>query len=186
MNQFVYKPITKELQTALLSNSIAPYLIAKSFFEIFSPSELSQLANKLEPLLELKQSCSSLSPRVSNETLSSHLAISIFCNCFAILTWRFDIDQHQFGFFNYFLSLVSLYDYLDEIGILSIPEANSLEAIQKLGPYYIEAMVLNGFITNSFVRNFKSFAKNTGYFIYFTFILLKNNLIIIFFIFRKH
>lgn len=162
-NQFAYRPITKETQTALLPNSIAPYLIANSFFEIFSPSELSQLADKLEPLLDVKRRCSSLSIRVCKETISSHLAISMFCNIFAILTWRFDTSLHRFGFFNYFLSLVSLHDYLDK-DVLSMPEANSLQAIRTLSQYYIQALVLNGFITNSFVRNFRTFAQNTGIF----------------------
>ena len=142
--------ITEDSQYDVLPTSIAPYLIGFSFLEIFSPSELSLLSDKLEPLLALKQSCMSLPSHLTSETLSSHLDKELFFNYFAVLNWRFEINMYRFGFFNYLISTLKQLDYLEE----NNREKNVVKTIRSLIPYFIQALVLNGYITNSFIKSF--------------------------------
>lgn len=136
----------EEIKEFLIPNCLSTYLMP-FFFDIFQPSELKQFSSRtVDILLKLKNSYKPqlhLSDVKLDSIFTGQLVENCLWNCFALLKFKFS-SKYKFGFLNYFISLCCFLKHLE----MKNSEEYKAKVVcyKKVIGYYIDALLLNGFI----------------------------------------
>ena len=156
---------TTDVNLSLLPNCVSS-LCMPFFFDIIQASDLRLFsATKCEILRSLRRSHVPQHFLVDNASLVKYLSENVLWNCFALFNYKFS-PSFRIGFINFLISLFCLIEHFqlkanDEstkrIAFDEWQVANEyVKQLKQAVPCYIEALVLNGFLTE---REMKTFAQ---------------------------
>jgi hypothetical protein len=167
----VYK--LDDVPDQLMPVSVSTYLMP-FFFDIFQPSLLKMFSETtIGIVLKLKCKYKPQYHLDNNNLLSSYMQEDILWNCFALFKFKFSME-YQLGFLNYFFAVHCVLKYFDSRLDMGNLNGSDLEiqkkilSIKKSLGFYVEALILNGFLNNKSLNNFlkNNLTKNAQEFFY--------------------
>jgi hypothetical protein len=144
--------INKNLILPFLPNSLSS-LTMPFFFDIFQPSELKLIqSSTIDILIKIKNTYLPKSS-LDNKLILSNVPSDILWNCFALFNLKFDKKIFKYGFYNYYLSLHALVEYLSK----SKYDIDLINQINKMMSHLSQAFLLNGLFDLNDLKTFSNF-----------------------------
>lgn len=136
----------------LVPTSVSTYLMP-FFLDIFQPSTLKLFPKTtLDILLKLKRNYKPQLYLDNDNLFSLYILQDLLWNCFGLLNYKFD-SSYKYGFLNYYLSLFCILKYYEIANANKLADVNKklnlINRIQQIKgsiKYYVEALILNGFL----------------------------------------